>query len=279
MMRFLPRIIRRAARQTLVWLWRKSLAAAIREQRLIVLRDRLCVIVPDVSDQYSGFRVQGQWLLEKVRGLHAFQISLVQRVQGKFQEPTIVDIGDSSGTHLRYVESLSNGRPMKSMSVNLDPEAVRRITSKGLEAIHCRAEELDRYNIKTDIFLCFETLEHLPNPAGFLHSLSVNTGASYLILTVPYVKQSRVGLHHIRANRRERVAAEGTHIFELCPRDLRLLAQHAGWAVAYEQIYLQYPRWHPLRVSQPLWARFDCEGFYGMILHRDDTWSKLYADW
>ncbi len=54
---------------------------------------------------------------------------------------------------------------------------------------------------------------------------------------------------------------------------------NAGWDVVKEQIYLQYPKNSFLRITKPLWKRFDFEGFYGLILKRDDTWSSRYTDW
>ena len=63
-----------------------------------------------------------------------------------------------------------------------------------------------------------------------------------MLVTVPYVKSSRVGLHHIRNRSRAPVGAEGTHILELSPEDWTLLMLHAGWRVIYQKIYYQYPR-------------------------------------
>ena len=223
--------------------------------------------------------VSGFWD-EKVRFEQAFQISLVNRVIEEFDAPFIVDIGDSSGTHIQYLQRLHGDRKqMRCLSVNLDPAAVQRIKQKGIDAIHARAEELDKYNIAADIFMSFETLEHVMNPAQLLHELSSKTKARYLIITVPYVAQSRVGLHHIRHGRRDGIGAETTHIFELSPEDWRLLAMHSGWKVSYAQIYLQYPKRNLMRLTKPLWKKFDFEGFYGMILMRDDSWSSLYKDW
>ena len=70
-----------------------------------------------------------------------------------------------------------------------------------------------------------------------------------------------------------------THILELAPEDLKLLALHSGWKVVYDQIYRQYPKYGLMRIMKPWWERFDFEGFYGMILTRDDSWSSLYKDW
>ena len=148
-----------------------------------------------------------------------------------------------------------------------------------MTAINARAEDLHKHNINVDIFLCFETLEHLADPCNFLHSLSANTNAKYLILTVPYMRHSRVGLCHIRAGRKDPVCAENTHILELSPEDWKLIAMHSGWGVVKEKKYLQYPRRSLLRFTQPFWRKLDLEGFYGLILERDNTWSSKYKDW
>lgn len=257
-----------------------SLRSVIREQKTQALLEQLRVLVPDLQDQYSQFEVKGEYLEMNVRLLHAFQVSLIQEVIKEFVDPVIVDIGDSSGTHLRYIQGLfSSGKKVRALSVNLDQKAVERIKGKGLEAICARVEDLSAYQVNADIFLCFEVLEHLFNPCQFLHELSEKTKAKYFIATVPFVRKSRVGLRHIRKQQPLSVSAENTHIFEFSPEDWRLLAQHSGWRVVQEKIYFQYPRKNMLRVLQPFWAKIDYEGFYGMILTRDSKWSSLYKDW
>ena len=100
-----------------------------------------------------------------------------------------------------------------------------------------------------------------------------------LILTVPYGRKSRLGLHHLREGLRKPVSAESVHLLELCPEDMRLLFAHTGRRVARERIYLQYPRRSPLALTRPLWARWDFEDFYGAVLEPDDAWSSLYGSW
>ena len=257
----------------------KSLKKAAREQGLDKLAARLEDIVPDITNQYSRFKINNTYLRTKVRCQHSFQISLVQKVINEFESPVIVDIGDSAGTHLQYIMGLYNKKKLDCLSVNLDLKAVERIKEKGLEAVHAKAEDLSGYNINADIFLCFELLEHLMNPCLFLHELSEKTNAKYLIFTVPYRKESRVGMHHIRAERKESVYAENTHIFELNPEDWKLISKHSGWDIFEERIFLQYPRRSLLRLTQPFWKRSDFEGFYGLILKRDSKWSAKYEDW
>jgi len=261
-------------------IYEKSLDIAAKEQGLKVLIDKLRKEVPDIRYQYSKFEVNNQYLETKVRNLHAFQISLFNNVIDEFENPVIVDIGDSAGTHLQYINGLySKNKNIRSLSVNLDPEAVKRVKEKGLEAIQSRVEDLQNYNINADLILCFETLEHLMNPCCFLYELMKNTNVKYLVITVPYLKRSRVGLRHIRREKGDIVQAENTHIFELSPEDWKLILRHSGWDIVKEDIFLQYPRKSPYRFTKLLWRKYDFEGFYGLILKRDNTWSSRYLDW
>lgn len=260
------------------YVYLRSLKEAAREQNLTGLARKLEQIVPDISDQYSTFKLDNEYLRTKVRNVHAFQMSLVAEVAEEFKNMVIVDIGDSSGTHLQYLSGLYD-KNIKCLSVNLDPKAVEKIRNKGLEAVLARAENLPDYDINPDIFLCFETLEHLMDPCHFLHELSSKTSAKYMIITVPYVRKSRIGLYHILQGRKDTVNAENTHIFELDPDDWKLLMRHSGWEIVREKIYLQYPIWSILYLTKSMWRKYDFEGFYGVILRRDETWSKRYLDW
>lgn|SRR3989338_168875 len=257
-----------------------ALRRAAIEQGLAGLRKELENIVADIKDQYSCFQINDPYLEVKVRNLHAFQVSLLNRVIDSFRKAVIVDIGDSSGAHLQYIKALhGKDKDINFLSLNIDPQAVARIRDKGFGALQAKAEDVDQHNIQADIFLCFETLEHLTDPARFLYKISSNTKAHFLIVTVPYLRTSRVGFHHIRNNGSEKACAENTHIFELSPEDWKLLMRHSGWSAFFEQVYLQYPTKGVLRLTKNLWKRFDFEGFYGVILTRDNRWSAQYSDW
>jgi 2-polyprenyl-3-methyl-5-hydroxy-6-metoxy-1,4-benzoquinol methylase len=219
----------------------------------------------------------------RVRGLHAFQIDLtneaIRSICRTEESPLqVVDIGDSAGTHIQYLQELNRGKGFSYASVNVDTEAVRRIREKGLQAVHARAEEVADNGFNADVFVAFEVLEHLPNPIQFLKSLSYRTSCQALVLTVPYVRQSRVGLHHLRNGLSRPCNPENTHIFELCPDDWQLLFLHAGWSVRLERLYLQYPRHNLFRFMGVVWKALDFEGFWGAILTRDHTWSDLYRN-
>ena len=244
----------------------------------------LSAIVPDITHQYSSFEVDTEYLKTNVRALHSFQVTMInealESVETTGKDITIIDIGDSAGTHIQYIQEIHVNRNIRCLSVNIDEEAVVKIKQKGLEAICARAEDLPSLAIDADIFLSFEMLEHLMNPSEFLRSLSVRTNCKAFVITVPYLAQSRVGLYHIRQNQRRNVSAENTHIFELSPNDWELIFRHSGWAIVSDRIYYQYPRRFPFRnLLKKLWKWSDFEGFYGAIIKPDRTWSDLYTGW
>jgi len=268
-----------------------SLVQSTEERGETSLKNRLMSIVPDISEQYTTFRIDSKdnYINTKVRAQHTFQTSLTLKTIELLINKTcerkikIVDIGDSSGTHLRYLEGLKEDYSIEiqSMSVNLDPEAVRKIKSQGLDAMQCRAEELHLVNggVSADVFLSFQMLEHLFDPVSFLHSMAVHAACSYFVITVPYVKTSRVGLHHLRNNLQQEVWAENTHIFELCPGDWDLIFRFSGWEIAARDLYKQYPSSGLLSWTKYLWRRLDFEGFYGVILKKSSDDSKYYRSW
>lgn len=273
------RLILRTIYQLFNFLRESALDIAVKQQELYDLATKLSNIVKDVSQQYTRVVLTQNLLQKSVRYLHAFQISLASEVIERFENLVIVDIGDSSGAHIRYIKEIYRDKQIKALSVNLDNTAVEKIRNVGLEAICCRAEDLTQVGIYADIFFCFETLEHLTDPIRFLYSISKNRYAKYLVITVPYVRKSRIGLCHIRKKIKKQTSAEDTHIFELCPDDWNLVAAHSGWNLIRKKIFLNYPKWHPLWITKILWRRFDFEGFYGMVLTPNSTWSSLYRDW
>ena len=268
----------------------RSLEAAIREQGLAPLRDRLREIVPDIGDQYSydleATELEAFWE-PKMRGLHAFQIDCLRQAidgtNGEDPSPiSVADIGDSSGNHLRYLRALLPAdRLGRAISVNLDPVAVDKIRARGGEALLARAEEMSLEGEPFDVAVSFEMMEHLTDPARFLYNLARSGAAKRFVMTVPFVRNSRVGLQFLRSGAPlpARVTAEQVHIFELSPDDWKLLCRFAGWRVDFQRIYYQYPRKSPLRLTAGLWKRLDFEGFLCLALVPDTGIADRYADW
>ena len=264
-----------------------SMYSAIKEQNLLELKNRLAKIVPDLSEQYTSHKIEGSYLIDKMRSQHSFQISLAQDAislldSKKRENPTIVDIGDSSGTHLQYLQAIV-GDNIRTTSVNLDPDAIQKIRDKGFKAIETRAELLHDhpdFNGQADIFLSFQMVEHLLDPVNFLHAMATKSKCDYFVITVPYLNRSRVGLQQIRyKNDKRPFKAETTHIFELSPDDWNLIFKFSGWKIIKSVRYTQYPKKNPLTLLRYLWRRIDFDGFYGVILQKDHFFSKQYKDW
>jgi len=263
-----------------------SLGKALKENGLQKLKEKLGRIVPDadiVKQEFSECTDTDYKRLKR-RALQAFQCSLMLKAlknsQGKL---TVVDIGDSVGTHMRYLKALTKDRfDVDTVSVNLDERAIERIKAIGMEAIHSRAEDLDLGDKEIDLFTSFQMVEHLHNPSIFFRRLAKKSKGNRILLTVPYVKKSRVGLHHVRNEFCRPIRAEEEHIFELNPKDWSLLFLDSGWKVTYSKINYQYPRKWPIMrwFWKTLWrVPLDYEGFWGAILEKDTAYSDNYQDW
>jgi len=262
-----------------------SLKRAVRQNKWEDLLEELKRIVPDedITEQEFSEKTETPCAKLKRRALHWFQCSLMLKAlenlpQGKL---TVVDIGDSAGTHMRYLKKMAKDKfDVDTISVNLDERAVEKIRARGMNAIHSRAEELSLGEKNIDLFTSFQMVEHLHNPAIFLRRLAKKSKGDRILLTVPYLKKSRVGLHNIRNGFLKPIRAEEEHIFELNPEDWTLLFLHSGWRVAHSEIYYQYPK---RSLLEPFWKLFwrttDYEGFWGAILEKDTKISDYYKDW
>jgi len=264
-----------------------SIASALPQNSFSGLVHTLKQIVPDISKQYSRENPEynAYWEL-KTRAMHAFQCALMLEAVNDFysNKLIVVDIGDSAGTHMLYLKELAKDRfPVETVSINLDHRAVDKIRSRGLSALVKRAEDIEPEDVggEVDLFTSFEMIEHLHNPAIFLRRLARKTSCKRMLVTVPYVKQSRVGLHHIRNQMKDVIFAEDEHIFELNPEDWTLLFLHSGWRVISSRIYYQYPRRWPIvsTILKTFWKTIDFEGFWGALLIKDTTYSDFYKDW
>ncbi len=265
----------------------RSLNAALEEKGYRGLMAKLRTIEPDIvlPEQAARGYLKEFWETKR-RLLQAFQCRLMLKALGGLPDRrvTVVDIGDSSGTHMRYLRELTKGnREIEAIGVNLDPRAVEKIRARGQKAVLCRGEELHRHlgGKPIDLFTSFETIEHLHNPALFLRRLARNFSCRAMVVTVPYQRRSRVGLLNVRQGFRKDIAAEEEHIFELCPDDWSLLMLHSGWGVVYSEVCRQYPVRMPLVSGflARLWRAAEFEGFWGAVLEKNTAFADRYKDW
>jgi hypothetical protein len=254
------------------------------QQNLQSLSEKITNIEPDISDQEtSGMDTFNDYWDLKRRTLQAFQCQMMLESLKVEKSATlkVVDIGDSSGRHMKYLRELTkNERQVQALSVNLDPRAIKRIEARGGKALLCRAEDLT-LNEPVHLFTTFQMVEHLHNPSIFFRRLALRQDQSRLLVTVPYLRNSRVGLHYVRSPNNQNQYAEDVHVFELSPEDWKLLMRFAGWKPVFEKIYYQYPKNIPVvsALLRLFWKRFDYEGFWGVLLEKDTKLSHQYKDW
>lgn len=245
------------------------------------IREALCEqsICPhnaDISDQYTGMGLRrGSYMDYKVRAMQAFQLQLTASVLLCSQllpdnrKARLFDIGDSSGNHILWLKKV---RDLDTVSFNCDTLAVHKVRDKGLDSVDCSSNQVSdfcRYNYlkRADIAVCYQTMEHMENLVAFVRTL--HDVADLFLFTVPYVRRSRLGFHHLRGKQGVSTTPEDLHIFELCPADYKLLFKHHGWRLLCQETYWQYPRRHLLTPWLSLfWRHYDYEGFYGAVYGR-----------
>ena len=255
-----------------------SLYLARKKQGYINLYKTLKEIVPDISDQYTSRIISGEYLTSKVYSQHAFQTQIVLDEIKKKENNILVDMGDSSGNHIIYLKTLVSG--LKTYSVNSDKDAIDKLQKKGLPSIHSRVENLKsegHLDETIDLMVCFQVLEHLSDPIGFLKSVNESVDVKKFIISVPYLSRSSVRLDMVENPSLDvPFNPEVTHIFELSPEDWNKIFKFSGWRIEKSKIYYQYPRNLFSYGLKFLWKKFDFEGFYGAVLIKDDTFLKMY---
>lgn len=208
----------------------------------------------------------------------AFVEDEIKAVLAKNSRCTYADIGDSDGSVRVVMHEIFGRDRLSTTGINLQPTVVKRMQEMGLDAICEDAVEVGKRGVRYNVVSVFETLEHLPDPIGFLKAIGAVV-EDRLVLSVPYVRRSRVGLQYLDGSwpAGEAPTIENVHVFELCPADLRKLFQHAGWRVERESIFKQFPASSPAGMLLSIyWRLTSFEGFYFASLVKDDTYASRY---
>ncbi len=237
-------------------------------------------IFPDFSQHYT-VPVDSKEVEQRIRLLMAAETMFVKKaideIKGKC---SYADVGDSDGAIRLLLNKYYTTEELSYVGINLQNSAVKKIRSKGLNAICADALSLANQGIHYDVVSVFETLEHLQDPIGFLNNIRKVTN-SRLIVSVPFIRQSRISLAYL-FNKRWPVdkipTIENTHIFELSPSDWRKLFLHTGWKVDREWKLMMFP-YHRLSrlILQPFWKFISFEGFWFASLRKDDEYSSKYV--
>ncbi len=246
--------------------------------------DLSTTVLPDLSNHFATFRVSAEDQV-RLRLLICAQVVFMRQVVDKLKSKegkvnSWLDVGDSDGaTRLLFLENMLPIQDFKTFGVNLKPDAVALIRSKGLEAECMDAMDLHKKGILFDIVSVFETLEHMPNPIGFLEEISQVVGRR-LVISVPLIRASRIGLRYLdeRWDPKLKPDYSNNHFFEFSPHDWCRLFNHAGWTIELEWKVRQFPRRGPLKwMMSYAWRKISFEGFWFVSLKKDNTFSSRFS--
>ena len=241
-------------------------------------------LFPNLSDHYATDKLSGE-SLSRIRMLICAQAVFMTRVVRSLIDEgtnikTYADIGDSDGTTRMLFQKNIGISELSTIGINIQPEAVEQIRSRGLDAECMDAMKMSEKGLKYDVASIFETLEHLPDPIGFLRAMQ-DVVSERLIISVPLIVRSRVGLGYLKGNwpKSKRATIANNHIFELAPEDWNKLFLHTGWRVDVSWQIRQFPRMGLLHMIMKFaWRKISFEGFYFVSLVRDDKYSSRYIE-
>ena len=240
-------------------------------------------ILPDLRDHYATDRMSSEEALRS-RLLISSQAHFLNDVMQRLEqqgEPfsTYVDIGDSDGSVRLLLKDELAQKGVSTLGVNIQEEAVKQMRDAGLEALCADAMTLADRQLDFDLVSVFETLEHLPDPIGFLTAMREIT-TSRLIISVPLMHKSRVSLSYLspKWDSKKRATIANNHVFELSPEDWEKLFKHSGWRIEHERRVRQFPNRGFLKVLlQWAWRKLSFEGYWFVCLQPDDTYKKRYT--
>jgi len=194
-------------------------------------------------------------------------------------ECSYADIGDSDGSVRLLLDRMVQRGKLNSVGINLQRQAVEKMANKWLDAICADALAVCESSVDYDLVSAFETLEHLSDPIGFLNKIK-NITKHRLIISVPYIRKSRVGLTYLSSkwSPGKTPTIENTHIFELSPRDWGKIFRHTGWKIDREWKLMMFPRNKLSRlILQPYWRFVSFEGFWFVSLSKCNKYVSQYV--
>lgn len=274
-------IIKKLGKSSFDLFSKKAIYASVKSNKEhLEMWDRSKDIFNSLHDHFTGGHVDDETEY-RIRFLisaeAAYVKSEIKKIISMKNKCSYLDVGDSDGSVRILIERSMNDESVKTMGVNLQKAAVEKIRAKGMDALHMDAMDLGRTGVTYDVVSLFETLEHLPNPIGFLEQIHTVVGQN-LIVSVPFVPRSRVSLKYLEdKSTANDYTIENVHIFELSRPDWKKIFSHTGWRVEGEWVLLQFPKFGILRlIMQTYWRKTSFEGFWFVTLTEDDKFKKLY---
>ena len=156
-----------------------------------------------------------------LRYFHAWRVRVLrERMGDRLASASILDVGDTDGLMLKH---LGKDR----LGFNIAPAAVENIRSNGVEGQLGDAHGLPFDDGEFDYVLCFETLEHVENPAQLLGELA-RVAKDRVFVSIPWVPRTNI---HSRDNSINRGYG---HVFEFSREDFGSLLTHTPLEIVWE---------------------------------------------
>ena len=188
-------------------------------ERLARSRFRAVLEAEDLANHYADIEI-GETNVAIQRSFIAARLQFIDDCLGTTEatRATFIDVGDSSGVFLRAIGK-------RGIGLNYTEGCTSNLMARGVAAVRGDAVRLPLVDDACDYTLCFETLEHLPNPIEAVRELA-RVSRKGVFVSVPHVGQTTV--HRAGYGPAPQPLL---HIFELSDAHWRALFSHAGVTV------------------------------------------------
>ena len=148
---------------------------------------------------------------------------------------TALEVGAASDIFLRRIPAEHR------IGVNVLQACIDQLEAKGVDGRLSNGHGIPANDGEADLTICFETLEHVPDPIGFLRELArVTSDNGRILLSIPNVPKTVVrGYHHGVETPVDQPESE-YHIFEFDRNDFRKVVTHAGLEIQDEQVLVNF---------------------------------------
>jgi SAM-dependent methyltransferase len=213
-----------------------------------------------IKDHWAHEQVTNEFVLFHLAS-QIYEICKVLKSRlGPLGNATVLDAGASDGMYLSQVGA------KQGVGVNLLPQCIAKIQSDGFKAVQASVEKLPFDDKSFDYLICFETLEHVPNPIHTIDEL-VRVGKQKIFITIPWMPHTR-----INAKPTQGPEIEG-HIFEFDEQDFSKILTYTKGRMLYRQLIQVFPEpKNPF--SQWLLSRFMYPWFFPKLQYYELTPSS-----
>jgi len=185
---------------------------------------RALVTGEDERSHYQDVVLGNAGLQNLVRSFTIDRIRFIRDVLSHGVRASVVDLGDTNGIFLRFLDKDGIG-------LNISDPAVRALHGRGLDAIKADVECLPFKDGSIETVLLFETLEHLPNPIRALNEIGRICSRS-LIISIPLV--TRTTIHPAQYDPFRPVTQH--HIFEFSISDFQQVISHTPFELEQDRV-------------------------------------------